>query len=200
MSKKRNEYALNDVVNTLNDNGVIILPTDTVYGLGVKYGLSEAKKRIYDLKGREFSKELPFVVNNLKMLEKIAYIDKSLLNKLKKYYPGPLTLIFKKKENVISSMDTIAVRMLNDEFINSVIKKIDAPLLLTSANRSGKPPIVDPSELLDEFDDEVDIIVMGKTLDNKASTIIDVSDSSNIKLIREGEVEFNEILELIKNT
>lgn len=97
MSKKRNDFFLNDVATTLNDGGVVILPTDTIYGFAVKYGDEAAKKRVYEIKGREFTKELAFVVNSYEMLHQIADVDDEIIKKLSAYFPGALTIVAKKR-------------------------------------------------------------------------------------------------------
>lgn len=93
-------------------------------------------------------------------------------------------------------MDTIAVRMINNEFINKLIEKIKAPLLLTSANKSNQQVIGDPYLLFELFENDVDVIVMGPVLENQPSTIIDLT-CKQIKLLRKGKIDFEEIKTLI---
>lgn len=197
MSKKRNEYFLNNVVETLNDKGIVILPLDVGYVLCVKYGDEVSLEKLHKIKGR--LNDLTLVVNSYKMLEKFVYIDKYLLKKLKSVYPGLLTLICKKKENVIFSKDKIMVRMINNELVNSIIDKLGVPLVITRACTLDSKIITNFDDLLESFNDEVDLIIMGGKLKKEETTVIDVSDSNDVTLVKEGKMKFVDILEMLKS-
>ena len=192
MSKEKyNNKIIEDAVKILNDNGVIIVPTDTVYGLCVKSDSEQAIKKVYEMKKRNLSKKLPIIVDNYERLLKICDIELSEIRKLQPYFPGKVTVVLKKK----NSEDTVAVRMINNEIINKIIDKLDCPLMLTSANVSGNETSDDIVKLMEEFDGKVDMIIMGNKTGKVSSTIVEIDDGE-LTLIREGAIPFSEIKEV----
>ena len=185
-----NDIIINDAVNILNDDGVVILPTDTVYGLAVKSDSEVAKKKVYNIKKRDLNKKLPVIVDTYERLLTICDVNLDDVRKFYPYFPGKLTLVLKEK----GSEDTIAVRMINNEVINKIIDKLDCPLLLTSANVSGKENSTDVMKLIEEFDGLVDMVIMGDKVSKVSSTIVELKDNQVI-LIREGSIPFKEIEE-----
>lgn len=187
-----NNKIIEDAVEILNDDGVIIVPTDTVYGLAVSSKSEVAINKIYSIKSRNFDKRLPIVVDTYERLMNICEIDKETLKKLQPFYPGKITLVLKKK----NSEETVAVRMINNEIINKIIEKLDCPLCLTSANISNKETSDDIMEIIDEFDGMADMVIMGNKASKVCSTIIDLTKGS-VKLLREGAVPFEIIKEAL---
>lgn len=118
-----NNKIIDDAVEVLENDGVIIVPTDTVYGLAVSSNSSVAIEKIYEIKKRNIDKRLPMVVDTYKRLASLCEVKEEQLKRLKKYYPGKLTLVLKKK----NSADTVAVRMINSEIINKIIDRLDCP-------------------------------------------------------------------------
>ncbi len=197
MSKKRNEYFLNNVVETLNDKGIVILPLDVGYVLSIKYEDNDILEKLHRIK--DPMHDFVLVVNSYKMLEKFTYIDKNLLKKLKSVYPGLLTLICKKKENVIFSKDKVMVRMLNNELVNSIIDKLGVPLVIVGACTLDSKIITNFDDLLETFNDQVDLIIMGGKLKKEETTVIDVSNPNDVTLVKEGKIKFVDILEMLKS-
>ena len=188
-----NNIVIEEAVNALKDDGVIILPTDTVYGLAVSYNSEAGVKKIYDIKKRKLDKKLPIIVNSYEMLERYCDVDLSVIKRLHAFFPGKLTVVLKKKD----SDNTIAVRMINNEIINRIIESLDCPLYLTSANESGEKPLNDIVDIVDKFEGVVDMIVVGNKLSNVPSTIVSI-DGDNLTLIREGSLCFNDIVDTYK--
>lgn len=191
VKEEYNNKIIDDAVDCLNDDGVIIVPTDTVYGLAIRSDSELAIKKVYDIKKRKLDKRLPIVVESYDRLLKICDIDIGSIKKLHGFFPGKLTLVLKKK----NSRDTVAVRMINNEIINKIIEKLDCPLMLTSANVSGEKTSNDISNLIDEFDGKVDMIIMGNKIGKVSSTIVEIKDGK-LNLIREGEISFESIKEV----
>lgn len=185
-----NDQIINDAVDILNEDGVIIVPTDTVYGLAVKSNSEVAKEKIYGIKKRNLSKKLPVIVDTYERLLSMCDVDINCLKKFQPYFPGKLTLVLKKK----NSEETIAVRMINNEIINKIIERLDCSLLLTSANISGKETSNDVMEIIEEFDGLVDMVIMGDKVSKISSTIVELKDDKLI-LIREGSIPFKDIEE-----
>lgn len=184
-----NEVIINDAVNILKDGGVIALPTDTVYGLACSGNSEDGINKIYNIKGRNFNKKLPIIVDTYERLFDICEVSEEKLKRVKKYFPGELTIVLKRK----NSEETLAVRMINNEIVNKIIKKLGCYLYLTSANKSNEECICDIDKLIEEFDGKIDMIIMGNKMRKINSTIVDMS-SDKLVLIREGSIPFNEIL------
>jgi len=186
-----NNNIINDAVDILNDDGVIIVPTDTVYGLCVRCDSEIAINKVYEIKKRDMNKKLPIIVDNYERLTKICDVDLEKIKKLQPFFPGKLTIVLKKKD----VDETIAVRMINNEIINKIIAKLDCALALTSANISGCETSSDIGDLIEEFEGKVDMIIMGNKMTNVSSTIIEMINN-DIVLIREGAIPFEEIKEI----
>lgn len=185
-----NNKIIEDAVDILNDDGVIIIPTDTVYGLAVKCDSKKAIEKIYEIKKRNLNKQLPIVVDTYERLLSICDIEINEIKKLNRFFPGKLTIVLKKK----NGEETVAVRMINSEIINKIIEKLNCALMLTSANVSNKEPSNDISNLIEEFDGKVDMIVMGSNVGKVSSTIVELKENKLV-LIREGCIPFKDIEE-----
>lgn len=183
-----NNKIIDDAVSILNDDGIIVVPTDTVYGLAVRSDSEVAINKVFEVKKRDFSKKLPYIVDTYKRLKELCEITDDVLKRIQPFFPGKLTVVLKKK----NSDDTIAVRMIDNEIINRIIDKIDCPLLLTSANISDEEVSDDIMKIVDIFDGKIDMIIMGNKVGKVSSTIVDLSEG-DIKLIREGSISFDKI-------
>ena len=179
---------IEDAVEILDNDGVIVVPTDTVYGLAVKSDSEIAIEKIYSVKKRSRDKKLPIVVDTYDRLLSICDVDLELIKRLYPYYPGKVTVVLKMR----NSEETVAVRMINNEVINKIIKKLDSPLMLTSANISGEKCSSDIIDIIDNFDSKVDMIIMGNKINDVSSTIIQLLDNKLV-LVREGAVPFEDI-------
>ena len=132
---------LEDINNTLTNGGVILYPTDTIWGIGCDVFALEAVEKIYKIKKRP--RELPFIllVSDIAMLKRYVNIHPRL-ETLLVYHEKPLTLIYEEvydlPESVLSEEGTIAIRVTHDPFCQRVIEQLDSPLVSTSANVSGE--------------------------------------------------------------
>ena len=200
MLEKYYENAIHDAKESLLDDGVIILPTDTVYGLACLYNSEVAIERIYEMKKREKGKPLPLIVDSYEMLESVIDIDMEQIKRLSKYFPGALTIVAKRNSafNYFDA-ETIAVRMINVPLVNKIIESVKSPLCLTSANISNEPNVVDPVELIDLFDGYIDCAFLDGKCKNSESTIIEIKADGELVLLREGKVKFENILKEYNN-
>lgn len=200
MLDKYYESALEDAKNSLLDDGVIIIPTDTIYGLACMCSSKVAIDRIYDMKQRGREKPLPIIVDSYERLLDVIDVDLNLIKRLSKYFPGPVTIVCKRNPKFdYFDSQTIAVRMVNVPLVNKIIESVDSPLCLTSANLSNKENVTDPMELIELFDGYIDCVFLDGKCKNSESTIIKINEDASLSLIREGKVKFENILKEYNN-
>ncbi len=198
------QYDLKSLSNILINGGVGIFPTDTVYGIGCNAFDDLAIKKLFDYKKRDLSKPINVLISNKKMLDKlvnnISDIEQKLMDS---FWPGALTIVFKKIPNVsdllTAGLDSIGVRMPNNQICLELIDNVGLPLATSSANISNEPPITYINEnLIKNFNNKVDFILdFGKIDTILPSTIVRVNDDK-INILREGPISLNDILEVIK--
>ena len=189
---------VDNIVKTLNVKGsVAAIKTDTVYGFVCNAFDESAVKKIYELKNRDSNKPLLIFIKSID--EIIKYVDESNLTDetfeiMNKYWPGCLTIIFRKKDNslnhLLANSQDIGIRISNDEVIKAILEKVDYPLAQTSCNLSNEEPLCDYYSIVKKFGSKVDLVVDGGAVtDNTPSTIISVA-SGDIKVLRNGKVQF----------
>lgn len=200
MLEKYYESALEDAKNSLLDDGVIIIPTDTIYGLACLCTSKVAIERIYDMKKRGREKPLPLIVDTYDRLLSVIDVDLSVINRLSKYFPGPLTIVCKINPKFdYFGAETVAIRMVNVPLVNKIIESVDSPLCLTSANLSNKENITDPMEIIELFDGYIDCVFLDGKCKNSESTIVKINDDNSLTLLREGKVKFENVLKEYNN-
>lgn len=191
-----NDEGIRKSVEIIENGGVIIFPTDTVYGIGCNPYDANAVKKIYEIKSREKIKSLPVLANSIEIVKQISIIDEFTEKIIKKYWPGPLTLILKLKDkNLKESLnleDKIAVRIPNSVCTLKLLNKCNL-LVGTSANVSGDSSFTDPQECMKNVKN-YDIFVDGGTITSKGeSTIIEI-ENEKIHVIREGALKKEDIV------
>lgn len=183
-------------LDTINKGGVIVFPTDTVYGLGCDPYNQDAVNRIYKIKGRKKTKQLPILGYSKKDIEKIALFDKLSEKLANKFWPGPLTLILKVKEKEIEKSlglkGKIAVRVPNHPCILSLLRECRL-LVGTSANFSGSVAFDDSKEIADKFSGYDLLLEIGKIPCSGESTIAEVANNE-LKIIREGKIKVESLV------
>lgn len=172
-------------VKTIKKGGVIICPTDTVYGLVCDAGNEKAVKKIFEMKKRDESKPLPVFVKNIEQAKKLAFVNKAQENFLK---DSKITTILKARKSILSPLvykdKTIGIRIPKYELLNLILEKFSKPVAQTSANISSKEATTKIKEVLEQFEGQnVIIIDEGNLPENKPSKIIDLT-KNNIKIIR----------------
>lgn len=190
-----NDEGIRKSVEIIENGGVIIFPTDTVYGIGCNPYDANAVKKIYEIKSREKIKSLPVLASSIQIVKQISIIDEFTEKIIKKYWPGPLTLILKLKDkNLKESLnleDKIAVRIPNSECTLKLLNKCNL-LVGTSANVSGDSSFTDPQECMKNVKN-YDVFVDGGTITSKGeSTIIEI-ENEKIRIIREGALKKEDI-------
>jgi len=183
---------INSAITILKQGGLLLYPTDTIWGIGCDATNFEAVEKIYNLKKREDSKSLICLVNDFKMLERyIEDVPENAIDILK-YATQPTTIIYDRPlhiaENLISGDNSLAIRIIrNTSFVNELIQKFKKPIVSTSANISGKPAPKSFKEISQEVLKGVDYVVNLPNVksSSKPSTIIKLSNDGKVKVIRQ---------------
>ncbi|ASJ21421.1 L-threonylcarbamoyladenylate synthase [Brachyspira hampsonii] len=181
------EYAANEVIKVINEGGIVVSPTDTVYGMLADAFNTDAVNRIYSIKEREKNKPLLILSKNLESVKKFS--NKEVPEIIKKNIPGELTFIMPlldELKNQFSYLkDTVALRIPNDKYMQLILKGTN-PLVAPSANPSGYGIILDGNELAGLYKDKADLIINAGILENKMpSTLYDCLEN---KVLRQGYV------------
>ena len=199
---KNSKYNLNKAKKILIKNKIIAVPTETVYGLAGNAYSNKSVKKIYNLKKRPKNNPLIIHYYNLNMLKKDAFIDNNFLKLYKKFSPGPLTFILRKKEKskisrfANANLNTIAVRFPNNKVIRSLLKKLNFPLAAPSANISTGVSPTEPADVIDEFKNNIKFILDGgKSRIGLESTVVNLCGKINI--LRPGSINNAEITKVI---
>lgn len=173
---------------------LLIFPTDTVYGIGCPIFDKESIHKIYELKHRSLEKPLACLCYNLDQIEEIAEIDDRVRKLIDTFFPGPLTLIVKAKPVVTTQIGykTIGIRIPASLLALNILKE-NGPMLTTSVNESGEPPLNTYEEIRTVYEGVVDHIYPAiESSSNVSSTVIDCS-SGDLKLLREGTISLKQI-------
>ena len=184
---------LKEIIDVLDNDGLIIFPTDTVYGIACNSFSDNAIKKLYAAKKRDLNKPIGVLTDSISkinmVVNNISEKEKELINK---YFPGNLTIIFNKKENVsnilTSNNSTIGLRIPNNKIALKILSAYPYPLATTSANISGENNGTKVSDFLEKFKDTVSIVIDGGETSDIPSTIVRV-ENSDIKILRDGSLK-----------
>ena len=181
----------------ISQGGIVIFPTDTVYGIGCDPYNKVSIEKIYKIKSRDIIKSVPVLTYSIETAERIAQFDQLAKKIVKKFWPGPLTIILKVTDEKIKKSlnleNKIAIRVPDHKCTLELLKKCNY-LVGTSANISGDLPYTNPKECLKKMQD-YDVFVDGGIItSNGESTIIEI-ENKEIKIIREGSLTKEEILQ-----
>ena len=200
MNTRSRLIELEEAVRSLNSGGVVVFPTDTLYGLGADVFSLAALQRIFSIKGRRADLALPVLVAGLDQVEAVAQPMSAQAQRLaERFWPGPLTLVMRRSPDlsglVTGGADTVAVRMPGHPVPLELARRLGRPITGTSANRSGQPDLLDLSALENQLGNLVDhIIQTGPVPAGTASTIVNVTGDTP-QLLRGGAISLEEILE-----
>ena len=180
---------INKAVEVLKEGGVIIYPTDTVYGIGCDIFNKEALERVYDIKHDSNTKLFSFICHDLKDISKYAKVSDFAYRAMKKLLPGPYTFVLPAAKEVPKKLwtkrNTVGIRIPNHNVALTLAKEMGNPIISTSVtNRKGEV-LYDPMEIKAIFNMQVDLMLGSGALEGKPSSIIDLSDEEP-EVIREG--------------
>ena len=190
---------INEVIDFLNHDEVVAFPTETVFGLGVKFSHLEALEKIYEIKHRSHSKAISLMIYDPKDIEKYAYVNENAQKLIDHFMPGMITLVLKKKsilsDDFTAGYDTIGIRIPDDPFVLKLLKEV-GPMLVTSANISGQETLLNDQEVYKQFEGKIKMIVKGECKSTLASTVVKVDE--DVTILRQGCIQEEEIREVLK--
>lgn len=190
---KPNETAIARVVKVLKEGGLIIYPTDTVYGLGCDITNTKALERIAKIKGVKLEKaNFSFICHDLSNLSDfVKQVDTATFKLLKKALPGPYTFILTGNNNLpkeFKKKTTVGIRIPDNNIALEIVRQLGNPIVSTSIHDEDEviEYTTDPELIFEKWQRLVDMVVDGGYGDNKASTIIDLSSDEPV-VVREGK-------------
>lgn len=183
------DEAVAAAARSLDRGGVIVLPTDTVYGLAARADDARAVERIYELKGRDSDKPLQVLVSGSQWPSELAEASAAAQRLARAFWPGPLTI-------VVTAAASAPAHLVSDRGIGLrapdhpaalALARASGPLAATSANHSGEPTPSTIEAIRDLFGSSVDVYVDGGTIDGAASTVVDLTGAEPL-IVREGAI------------
>ncbi len=193
---------LQEAASVLAQGGIVVLPTDTVYGVVADVFNEAAVQKLYEAKGRPKENPIPVFVASRAQLPKVArHVPKSAEQLIEVFWPGPLTLIFDARPEVplivTAARGSVGVRIPASEVVLGVLNILGRPLACTSANPSGGAEPTDDQELHEQFLSHVDLVLgAGATRIGVPSTVVDLTGTAP-RLVRAGAVATGRIEEVL---
>ncbi|MCL4492684.1 MAG: L-threonylcarbamoyladenylate synthase [Nitrospirae bacterium] len=193
LTRENLEEALYRSSAVLERGGIIAYPTETFYGLGVKYDIEPALRKLYFVKQRPKEKAMPLIIGSVERLSLLTdFMSDAARELIRRFWPGPLTIIFEARRGLseyIVSGNRVAVRIPGESFALELARVSGFPITATSANISGMPPADSVQMVQDYFDGSLDLIIdAGKTAGVLPSTIVDAT-GGELKLLRRGAAD-----------
>ncbi len=193
---------LGPALEVIESGGIIAFPTETSYGLGADPYNEEALKRLFSLKGRPLDKPLSLLAGDMDMVRSLVTTITPLAQRLiKKFWPGPLTLVLEAAEDTPSLVTSddggkrkIGIRISSHPLCHRLLLALGRPLTATSANPAGMPPALDAAEVKGYFGQRLDLVIdSGRLEKGQPSTIVDARGPAPL-VLREGRIKKEEIL------
>lgn len=189
--RKISEEAIKEAGKVLRDGGIVAFPTDTVYGLGAVFSDDKAVQRLFEAKGRDEGKPLSILVSDLEQVELLAAeIPEKARALMKKYWPGALTIILKKRpelsDRICAKGETVGIRMPDSPDALRLIREVGSPLAAPSANTSGKRSSVTAEDVREDLYGKIDMLLDGGACPvGLSSTVVELSGTET-RILREG--------------
>lgn len=191
------QKVIKQAVEVLKNGGVIVYPTDTVYGLGCDIFQKSALERIFEIKKRKRSQPMSFICSDLAQIGQYAQMENSSFRILKKYLPGPYTFILDARREsprkILGKRKTVGIRMPAHPVCERLVELLGEPLLTTSANLAGEEAPPDPGAIEEVFGGKVDLILDAGHLSGEPSSVIDLTGASPV-VIRAGQGDVDPFL------
>lgn len=203
--KNNNDYSkIKEAADVLRNGGLVLFPTETVYGIGANGLDKDAVAKIFKAKGRAQDNPLILHISNMDMINVIAKDITELEYKLMDaFWPGPFTIILKKKEIVpdvvTGGLDTVAIRMPSNKIANRLIEYSGVPIAAPSANISGRPSGTCIEDIYDELSSKMDYIIDGGKCEvGIESTVVKV-EGETVRILRPGKITQEQIEKIVNS-
>lgn len=202
--KNKIEYdKLKEMGGIIKRGEIVIFPTETVYAIGTNGLDEEAIKKLYKIKQRPLDKPTSLLVSDMEMVKNLARdITEKEYKLMKTFFPGPLTIILKKKDivpNILTgNTNTIGIRMPENEIARKLIEYANVPIAAPSANIANKPSGTNIENIINDFKETVDYYIDGgESKIGLGSTIVKIENNVPI-ILREGSITKEQIYECLK--
>lgn len=181
---------IDKIVDVLNNGGLVISPTDTVYGIMGDALNKESIKNVYDVKHRDYKKPLILLMSSIDMIKEYTLdISDDEMNLMKKFFPGCMTILLRRNSKVddmiCNNGEYVGVRIPDNKDLLSIIEKLGRPVFSTSCNISGNDVVRSVDEIDEEIISKVDYIYDGGYIDSVSSTVVRIDDGE-VVILREG--------------
>lgn len=200
--KKYNKNQIKELSNILKNDGVISVPTDTVFGICGSIKSKKAQEKLKSIKERPDSKPFPIMCADIEQIKSVAMVDNKSEKIIKEFMPGPITIVLRKNEKIPqyinNGKETIAIRMATSNELKELIKSLGCPIFMTSANKSGEE-VCKTLEDIEKNCPDLDGMLEGEVSFGQASTIVDCT-SNEIKILRKGPISEDEIIKALNKT
>lgn len=188
--KRYKQTEIKELAAILKNDGVISVPTDTVFGVCARMNSLQAQENLREVKNRPETKAFPVMCSDKEQIKSIAEVDKRAERIIDAFMPGPLTIILKRRDDVPSfvngGLETLAIRLAPGEAVRQLIEETGSPLFMTSANQSGQPVC----KTLDEIEQQCPLLsamMEGEVSYGEASTIVDCT-KDELQVVRKGPI------------
>ncbi len=199
--KRYKSNEIDKLSEILKNDGVISVPTDTVFGVCARINSIKAYDNLVKTKNRPITKPFPVMCADEEQIRSIAIIDEKAEKLIKEFMPGPITLVLRKREDlpeyINNGRDSIAIRMATSKVLEELIRKVGSPIFMSSANQSGEPTCQDLDEI-EKSCPSLDGMMEGEVSFGKGSTIVDCT-SEKIEILRLGPISISQIEKTIKS-
>jgi tRNA threonylcarbamoyl adenosine modification protein (Sua5/YciO/YrdC/YwlC family) len=182
---------IEEAVGVLNAGGILIYPTDTVYGIGCSVENKNAIEKIYFIKRQRQDKPFSFVCSDLKHISEYAHVSNPAFKVMKHLIPGPYTFILPAAKMkhlpkvLVSKRKTVGIRVPNSPITLALVQKLGHPILSTSVSFENEELINDPELIIQKFRNQVEMIIDGGVLTSDPSSVIDLTEETP-RVVRAG--------------
>ncbi|MBI2624702.1 threonylcarbamoyl-AMP synthase [Candidatus Parcubacteria bacterium] len=196
---------MTEALRTLRQGGILVLPTDTVYGLAADATNDDAVRRLFRIKNRPPAKPVPVFVSSVEMAKTIAYVDQRTERALEQVWPGAVIVILSVRSRVAPAVTaggpTVGVRLPDHPVPVALVEKLGRPIVGASANITGEPPRHSAVEVLGDFRHQLfkpDLVLdLGRLEDAPPSTVLDLT-SSSARVVRAGPVSKEMLVNILR--
>ncbi len=183
------DRAIEEATKIIKKGGIVVYPTDTVYGIGGDATKIEVVKKIYSIKKRDLKKPLLVLVSGLKMLLDYFEPNGREILEIQKHFPGPYAFILKTRKKLLFGEEEIGVRVPDHYFCRKLSEEVGKPIITTSANISGEEPPASIDKISEEIKDKVGLIIDGGISKYKySSTVVNIREK---RIIRQGIASYS---------